>query len=313
MRFFYATDIHGSEICFKKFLRAATFYKAEMLLLGGDYTSKQLTFIVALGHRWEVEIRGKLNILETRSELADFRSALLNQGVLTSVVSQDEFQELNRSETLKASLYEKEMRIALSRWRELAEASRKKYGGQQILTIPGNDDPQFSDEYLGSGPFCSLHRRSLALDSAVRIVGVGGSNPTPWKTFREFSEEEIRRFLDETWSLPTDAMQTILMVHVPPWRSGLDNAPKLNVDLSYDLSLGETQRVPVGSTAVRKFLEEHSPAVALFGHIHESSGMTRIGRTLCINPGSSYWQGVLRGCKFSVNSGGVENFQLVEG
>ena len=42
LRIFFATDVHGSERCFRKFLAAATVYEAEVLLLGGDVAGKGL-------------------------------------------------------------------------------------------------------------------------------------------------------------------------------------------------------------------------------------------------------------------------------
>ena len=59
MKIFFATDIHGSEICWSKFLNAAAFYKADLVVLGGDVTGKIMVPIVAHHGYWEVTVRGE--------------------------------------------------------------------------------------------------------------------------------------------------------------------------------------------------------------------------------------------------------------
>lgn len=71
----------------------------------------------------------------------------------------------------------------------------------------------------------------------------------------------------------------MLVAHTPPYDSKLDRLPQVPY--------------PIGSRAVRQFIEQRQPAVALHGHVHESAEVTgsysdRLGRTLCINPGQNY-------------------------
>jgi len=70
--------------------------------------------------------------------------------------------------------------------------------------------------------------------------------------------------------------------------------------------------IPVGSTAVRQAIEEYQPLVSLHGHIHESPAANRIGRTLCINPGSDYHTGRIAGCLVTLRSDRVVH-QFVTG
>jgi Icc-related predicted phosphoesterase len=69
MKVFFATDIHGSEICWRKFLNSAAFYKADLVVLGGDVTGKVLVPILAMPGHWEVTFGGQRLQLETRAEL----------------------------------------------------------------------------------------------------------------------------------------------------------------------------------------------------------------------------------------------------
>ncbi|MDG6915853.1 MAG: metallophosphoesterase, partial [Nitrososphaerota archaeon] len=94
----------------------------------------------------------------------------------------------------------------------------------------------------------------------------------------------------------------------------LDLAPKLLPDLTKAMSPGgETEMVHVGSTAVRAALERYHPLLALHGHIHESRGVAKLGRTLCANPGSEYAGGVLRGFLADLEGDKVRSYILTSG
>ena len=70
---------------------------------------------------------------------------------------------------------------------------------------------------------------------------------------------------------------------------------------------------PGGSSAVRSAIEKHQPLLGLHGHIHESKGFVKIGRTFCVNPGSEYGEGILRGVIIDLEDGKVKNFLLTQG
>ncbi len=71
--------------------------------------------------------------------------------------------------------------------------------------------------------------------------------------------------------------------------------------------------IPVGSIAIRRLIAEVQPLLALHGHIHESRGVAKIGRTVCVNPGSSYAEGVLDGCLVTLRGDKVHQTQIVRG
>ncbi|HRQ32064.1 MAG TPA: hypothetical protein PLM89_03060, partial [Anaerolineales bacterium] len=103
----------------------------------------------------------------------------------------------------------------------------------------------------------------------------------------------------------------IFNVHVPPYKSGLDEAPELDENLRPVLA-GQALK-PVGSTALREMIERYQPLLGLHGHIHEGRGATRIGKTLCLNPGSMYEQGVLLGTIVKLGKNKIENYALTSG
>ena len=112
--------------------------------------------------------------------------------------------------------------------------------------------------------------------------------------------------------MTTPAEKTVFSFHCPPYGSGLDDAPELTADMTLK-DAGRAVK-PVGSTAVREAIEERQPALSVHGHIHEARGTCRIGRTLCINPGSQYEQGDLLGAVIDLDGKKkVKRFLLTSG
>src|SRR5260370_16667231 len=71
MKIFFATDIHGSEVCWRKFLNSAAFYKADLVVLGGDVTGKVMVPITVHNGYWQVVINGETLPLGTNQDLAE--------------------------------------------------------------------------------------------------------------------------------------------------------------------------------------------------------------------------------------------------
>jgi hypothetical protein len=108
--------------------------------------------------------------------------------------------------------------------------------------------------------------------------------------------------------------KTIFNLHVPPLRTPLDQAMLLDEEMRPVLRGGSPVIDGVGSSAVRSAIEAYQPLLSLHGHIHESRGTTKLGRTVAVNPGSEYSEGVLRGALITVSERkGLKGFQLVSG
>jgi len=130
--------------------------------------------------------------------------------------------------------------------------------------------------------------------------------------------QPLRRGLDvarlnELAEQVRDPRRAVFMIHVPPHDSGLDTAPILDENLRPTVSAGDVLRGPVGSTAVRRLIEERQPLLSIHGHIHESAGERKIGETLSLNPGSEANHGILRGYLVDIGDEGIELVQRVEG
>ena len=313
MRLFYASDVHGCEVCFRKFLNAAKVYKVDVLVLGGDITGKVLVPIVNRGDRYEAEVFGKVWVARGEEELSKVVSAIKANGFYTVVVDESEFEKLRKEPALVDELFTKVMVETVRVWVELAE-ERLRGTGVEVYIMPGNDDRWAVDAALkGSDVVVNPDGRTMEIKGGFKLVSLGASNPTPWKTPRELSEDEIYRRLSGLVSDAGDPTLTILNVHVPPHGTPIDLAPALDAELRVVRKGGEVEMVHVGSTAVRRIIEEHQPLVGLHGHIHESRGVAKIGKTLCFNPGSDYSSGALRGVLLTLERGKVKSYMFTYG
>ena len=299
---FFATDLHGSTRAFRKFLAAQTFYRVEALILGGDLSGKRT-------HVYRQRANGSYEIgttmVESRAALREFGQALENRGEYLARCD----EEAPSRELLEALHTD----CVLARLGEWAQLARDQDLPEPIVTITGNDDePSVRDELTGSDSFALADGTLVTNSHGWAVLGVPYSTPTPWNTPQEMNDPQLAKYLANLPAWPEDRV-SILNCHVPPLGSGLDLAPKLDSELRPVISGGGVVREPVGSDSVGAFVAATQPLLGLFGHVHESRAVTRIGRTLCVNPGSRASEGVLQGvvCSFS-RRGGV-SWQLTEG
>jgi uncharacterized protein len=312
MKIFFATDIHGSETCWRKFLNAAAFYKADLVILGGDVTGKVMIPIVAHAGYWQATVRGETVRMDTREELAEIERQIRARGSYPAIVTPDELTELSATEGAVDQRFSTEMRASLDRWLDMADG--KLRGGEiPCILNGGNDDVWEIDDIIERSP-CASFAESKVIDlGGFYMASCGWTNPTPWNTFREAPEDVLAGKLDAVVSQIPDMGRAIFNFHAPPYGSGLDEAPALD-DTMRPLHGGAVMK-PVGSKAVRGIIERYQPALSVHGHIHESRGIWKNGRTLAMNPGSSYTDGVLQGAVIDLNQkkGKVVRHLLVNG
>lgn len=310
MRIFFATDIHGSEICWRKFLNAAAFYKADMVVLGGDVTGKVMVPILAYPGHWELTYAGERIRLESKAELDDIQRKIRDRGSYPTVLAPDELDALNTEEAVDRRFSE-EMTRGLDRWLDMADG--KLHGGEiPCILNGGNDDIWEIDDIIEQSP-CVSFAESKVLDlGGFSLASMGWTNPTPWNTFREAPEDVLAGKIDAVVAKIPDMSRAIFNFHAPPYGSGLDEAPALD-DTMRPIHGGAVMK-PVGSVAVREAIQKYQPLLSVHGHIHESRGIWKSGRTLALNPGSSYNDGVLQGAVLEINEKkGKVKHQLVNG
>jgi uncharacterized protein len=314
VKIFFVTDLHGSETCWKKFLNAGAFYGADVVILGGDVTGKAMVPIVQrAGGSWEASLQDFREAFSTEAEIAAFEQRVMNRGYYPIRVSEEEYTAMQQDEDLVDKRFKQVMVEGTERWIAMAE-SKLAGTGIRVIACPANDDMFEIDEILANADLVETgdEDHPIQLDGFT-MVSMGWTNPTPWNTFREAEEPQLATLLEQSLVGASDPDTTICNFHAPPYGSKLDNAPALNADMTYK-SGGQAIR-PVGSTAVRDAIQRFQPLLSLHGHIHESKGAARIGRTLALNPGSSYEEGILQAAivNLDVKKRKVKNYQLVNG
>ena len=311
MRIFFATDVHGSEVCWKKFLNAGKHYDADVVILGGDMTGKALVPIIDDGDgRWHATLLENRETLVGEEQVRQFEDAVIRRGYYPFRITPDELRELADDEPRWHALFEEHMLATVRRWMEMAD-ERLAGTGIRCFVCPGNDDQLEVDEVIAAADTVELGEgRVLELDG-FQMVSSGWANRTPWDTYREEDEpqlaQRISNMVDQITNPPD---RTIFSLHCPPYGTGLDDAPELTAEM--DLKDAGHSVKPVGSTAVREAIERFQPLVSLHGHVHESRGATHIGRTLAINPGSDYHTGRISGVLVHL-AGDRADYQFVVG
>jgi hypothetical protein len=200
----------------------------------------------------------------------------------------------------------------VERWMQMAD-ERLAGKGIRVFVCPGNDDQLEIDEVVEQAKTVELGEGKVVDIDGFQLASSGWANRTPWDTYREEDEPDLHTRIETMLqNVTAEPQRTIFSLHCPPYGTGLDDAPQLSAEM--DLKDAGRSVVPVGSTAVRQAIEEHQPALALHGHIHEARGTTRLGNTLCINPGSSYEQGQLLGAVIDMDGKKkVKKFVLTSG
>lgn len=312
---FFASDLHGSEVCFKKFVAAAKFYGADTLLLGGDISAKIVVPIVSAGsQKYVAQFHGQDEKLSD-STIEDFEQRAANSGLYTERMEPDEYQHYVDHPDQVEVLFDRVMRRTVQRWIEYAK-TKLADSPVVIFNAPGNDDPKEVDEVLlthGDDRVRFVEGEIVELAPGMEMLSTGYTNVTPWDTHREYSEDQIREHLKQMTGRLEHPERAIFNIHVPPYNSRLDTAPLLGQDLKVKTAAGGQITAPVGSVAVREAIEEIQPLLGLHGHIHESGGSVKIGRTTAINVGSEYGEGVLRGVLLTLGDGKLLRYQAVTG
>lgn len=312
-RIYFATDIHGSDICWKKFLNAGKFYGADVLVLGGDMTGKALVPITQLPDgTYKATLLQQEFRLKNEDEAREMERRVGSRGYYPFRVTPEQLAEFQADPARVDVFFRDQMLGVIEKWMALAD---ERLDGTDIrcYVCPGNDDAPETDEVIRRSRRVTLAEgRAVELGDGFSMLSTGWSNVTPWRTFRELPEPELAAKIEAM--IPPDAnmRRTVFNFHCPPYGSNLDEAPEVDEDLN----VKEAGRalVPVGSTAVRDAILKHQPVLSLHGHIHEGKGTARLGKTLCINAGSLYEQGVLQGAVVDLDPRkGIKSYALTTG
>jgi Icc-related predicted phosphoesterase len=313
-RILFATDIHGSERCFRKFVNSGALFEVDYLILGGDITGKLLVPVVSNPNgTYDCRYGDGTHVGLDGAAVSQLKDQIRGFGHYVVTVDADELARLQSDEQHRDAVFRDVVRTSIEDWVALAE-DRLRGTGIRFFVAPGNDDFLSIDDAMQSSDVVEFaENRVIELDDTHDMITTGYSNPTPWDTERELPEDQLRARIDGMAAQVRDPANLIAVLHPPPYRSGLDDAPELSDDLGMTLTAAGVDMAPVGSTAVRGFVESVQPLLGLHGHVHEGRGTAMIGRTLCINPGSDYTEGALSAAIVVIDDGQVVSHQFVSG
>jgi hypothetical protein len=309
IKIFFVTDIHGSNVCYRKFLNALKAYKVDVGILLGDLTGKVLVPLVErAGGGWETTLMGTHTEVNTAEELADLKKTIEMLGYYWVHQTPDEFRT-HRDDSGKVDVLFKQLMLArLKEWIALAD-ERLADTSFKVYMAPGNDDHLEVDQVIeDSAAIVNCNNRNVMVGNHEMIT-FSWTNPTPWNTPREKPDEELEPMLEELVAKVQDKKNAIFNFHAPPYGFALDLAP----ELTKDLIQAADRKIHVGSRAVAKMIEGHQPLLGLHGHIHESRGVQKIRRTTIINPGSEYSEGILKGVVVVLEKDKVKDYVFTSG
>jgi Icc-related predicted phosphoesterase len=314
LRVFFTTDIHGSEMCFLKFVNAGKFYKADIMILAGDITGKLVIPIIERNGTYVCELLNSLQTATTKEEIANLEKRIRDIGYYPYHVTVDEMESLRTDKKKLDELFSRLMCESVRKWMNVAE---ERLTGTDIhcYVSPGNDDRFEIDSIISKSNYViNPEGRVVELDGLCEMVTLGFSNMTPWKCPRDLPEHELAEKVEALTSNIKNFERCIFNFHCPPFSSGLDMAPQLDENLKPVLGPGGAPiMAPVGSTSIRDAVEKLQPLLGLHGHIHESRGTIKLGRTLCVNPGSGYSEGILQGALIDIEGSKIDDFLLTSG
>jgi Icc-related predicted phosphoesterase len=314
-RIFFTSDVHGSDVCFLKFINAAKFYQANILILGGDITGKMIVPLVQQPDgTYLTEFLGTRQTLKTQLEREAVEKNIRNSGYYPYITTPDEVEKLQSDKKHLDELFSTVMADGVKRWVSIAE-ERLKDTKVKCYISPGNDDRFDIDDVLKSSSVVLYPEDEVVwIDDHHEMITTAWTNPTPWHSPRETTEQRLAEIIERMTAKVEHLENSIFNLHCPPYNTPLDLAPELDETLKPKVSSGSgMSMIHVGSAAVRESIEKHQPLLGIHGHIHESRGFVKIGRTLCINPGSEYGEGILRGSVINLDEKRIKSYLLTQG
>ena len=313
LKLFYVTDIHGSNVCYRKFLNALPIYGVDVAILNGDLLGKVLIPLVEkAGGGRECHLMGQYTEMSTPEEMAAAKKTIENAGYYWVEQTREEFESMKGDQAAIDLLFKKRAVERIEEWLHLAD-ERLADKNTDVYICPGNDDWWEIDDMIASSKSLKPCDDMIVKFSDYTMISSSRSNPTPWDTPRESSEEELATYLDglcrRVGSSPKDFENVIFNFHVPPYGYSLDLCPKLDANMR----MAAEEKIHAGSIGAKAVIEKYQPLLGLHGHIHEARGAQKAGRTLMINPGSEYSEGILKGVVVMLDKKKVKDYVFTSG
>jgi len=303
--------LHGSETVWRKFLNSAKYFSLDALVLSGDMTGKLIIPIIKQpGGKYVSHLFGQSYAL-TEADIPAFEEKVRKVSYIPYVTTPEEAAVLEADKEKTEKLFERLQVEIIRKWLSLVPDRVPK--NCKVILSPGNDDVFAIDDVIRKDINVIFGEEEVVqLDEEHEVACCGWTNFTPWHSPRECSEKELLQRLERVVAQVKNVKTAVFCFHCPPYNSVIDMAPELKEDLTPVYEHGHPVMIPVGCTAVRKIIEKYQPLIGLHGHIHESPGFVKVGRTPCLNPGSEYGEGVLRAYLVELDREKILKLQRVE-
>jgi len=314
-RIFFTTDTHGSSVCFRKFINAGKFYGAHVLILGGDITGKKvIPFVRQSDGSFKVSHLDREQLIADGDQLEALKRNITDMGYYPYVTDEAEVEGLAGDPAAQDAIFKDLMKERIREALQIAD-ERLEGTGIRCYVQPGNDDEYDIDELFDGGTgVVNPEGKVIQIDENYTMISTGHANITPWHCPRDIPEEQLEAMIDAMAGQISDFDHCIFNFHCPPYDTVIDQAPQLDDEMRPTLEMGgKPHMIPVGSPAIRRAIDKYQPRLGLHGHIHESRGSQKLGRTLCLNPGSEYGEGVLRGVIVDIEKKGIKSFTFTSG
>jgi len=309
-RYLFASDLHASDLAFRKFISVALQYKVNVAVTD-ELTGK---FIIPAMKQndgsVQFQFRDETVTARTDAERKAEENKAANVGNYVYYCTAEEYEEMKNKKDALDELFNKMVSDRLSRWITLAE-EKLKGKIDALVMMPGNDDEPYIDDVLAKSSWILNPDGKVIKLLGNEVLCLGLANMTPWKCPRDVEEDVIEKHLEQLCGEVKDWAHAVMITHVPPYNTKIDHAPKLDDKFNVVYSGGAPVMIPVGSTAVRKIIEKYQPLLGLHGHLHEGKGIDRIGRTTLINSGSEYYKGLLSAALVNLEDDKVKGYMFL--
>lgn len=313
IRLIQTADLHGSNAAFRKFLAAAREHGAIHAIISGDLTGKAIVPIIRRNGHHEAWLFGNHEIMETKAELERVRTKIGDVGMYDHVCEMEDASALESDPSRLHELFVTKMNARLAEWLTIAG---EVLGPADIplSLIPGNDDDLSVDGVLAASQYArNVDKQVVELDEQHELVSLGDTSMTPWECPRDYPEEHMVVAVKDLFERVRNPAGAIVNMHCPPRDTKIDQCPALTKDLRIEFEAGQVIMASAGSAAIRRGLEELQPVLSLHGHIHEARGVQKIGRTVCLNPGSEYAEGIMKASIVNLEPARVKGYILISG
>jgi hypothetical protein len=278
-------------------------YEADVLILGGDIAGKAIVPMKREADgRVGLSYEGR-DIIVTEREAEPTLAKIRDSGLYPRLCSEDEYERLAVDSEYRESVFDEIICQQTRSWCALA-AERLDETVRLVIT-PGNDDPFAIDDVLREAAHVACPEGELLQLGPVTLASLGNTSRTPWDTPREYDEEELAAQIEQMLASAPGCAKLVFNFHCPPKGSGLDTCARLDENFAPVVVGGQVEQIAAGSSAVLKAIERYRPVVGLHGHIHESAGVWLHNGSVCLNPGSQYGTGVLKGALVLFNADGT--------